>query len=610
PHPAPRHESLLLIATLDGSLHAVNKNNGEIQWILKEEPVLKVPIEVSKTPIFLPDPKDGSLYVLNRGQVESLKKLPFTIPQLVSASPCRSSDGILYTGGRKVDTWIAIDPETGVKQDTLTSEGPDKVCPRIGPNTIFLGRTEYAITMFDSKTGGKRWNVTYHDYSTSVSEDSNSDYGFTHFAASSTGLTVTLNQTARTLIWQQDYDSPVVAMYEMVRDTLRPIPFTSVATETLSQLIDGGWRDYLIKGEMTLYPTLFVGEYKHGLYAVPSLVDERAVVIMPRNPNRFLLEGPKESEEKTEEIKDETIPYISHVKEINIFSEDTNSTTIFLLVEPSRKISLVRSPKMCVPLLTNENARHYQVPEYTKAKFSPRLQITAEKTIIPDDKDSNSTSNNRAASPANPFFNYSRKQKLNENESVSYNSISFELETWLKIIVVLLTLIATSSFLFLCRQKTDHSFSSQRSSTGSAFSNGENATSCDVLSNGHMKIGKIVFDPKDIIGKGCEGTFVYRGQFENRNIAVKRIIPECFSFADREVDLLRESDEHPNVIRYFCTEQDSQFRYIALELCNTTLNDYVDNNRFETSTLEPLQVLKQASAGLAHLHALNIGIYF
>ena len=44
----------------------------------------------------------------------------------------------------------------------------------------------------------------------------------------------------------------------------------------------------------------------------------------------------------------------------------------------------------------------------------------------------------------------------------------------------------------------------------------------------------------------------YRGQFDKRQVAVKRILPECFTLADREVDLLRQSDEHPNVIRYFC----------------------------------------------------------
>lgn len=66
---------------------------------------------------------------------------------------------------------------------------------------------------------------------------------------------------------------------------------------------------------------------------------------------------------------------------------------------------------------------------------------------------------------------------------------------------------------------------------------------------------------------------VYRGTFDNRDVAVKRILPECFSFADREVQLLRESDEHPNVIRYFCTEKDRQFQYIAIELCAATLQE-------------------------------------
>ena len=50
-------------------------------------------------PQFFPNPQDGSLYryTLGRGR-DPLKKLPFTIPQLVANSPCRSSDGIFYLG--------------------------------------------------------------------------------------------------------------------------------------------------------------------------------------------------------------------------------------------------------------------------------------------------------------------------------------------------------------------------------------------------------------------------------------------------------------------------------------------------------------------------------
>ena len=40
-----------------------------------------------------------------------------------------------------------------------------------------------------------------------------------------------------------------------------------------------------------------------------------------------------------------------------------------------------------------------------------------------------------------------------------------------------------------------------------------------------------------------------QGKFDSRDVAVKRVLAACFSIADREVELLRESDEHPNVVR-------------------------------------------------------------
>lgn len=49
-------------------------------------------------PLFLPDPRDGSLYLLHNKDKVGIKKLDVTIPQLVANSPCRSSDGILFSG--------------------------------------------------------------------------------------------------------------------------------------------------------------------------------------------------------------------------------------------------------------------------------------------------------------------------------------------------------------------------------------------------------------------------------------------------------------------------------------------------------------------------------
>jgi serine/threonine-protein kinase/endoribonuclease IRE1 len=87
---------------------------------------------------------------------------------------------------------------------------------------------------------------------------------------------------------------------------------------------------------------------------------------------------------------------------------------------------------------------------------------------------------------------------------------------------------------------------------------------------------------------------------------VKRVLAACFTIADREVELLRESDEHPNVIRYFCMEKDRQFRYIALEYCCATLHDYVTGKYTNPFKLDNLTILRQATQGLAHLHSLDI----
>ena len=104
---------------------------------------------------------------------------------------------------------------------------------------------------------------------------------------------------------------------------------------------------------------------------------------------------------------------------------------------------------------------------------------------------------------------------------------------------------------------------------------------------------------------------VFKGSFQGRAVAVKRLLNDFVTLASREVTLLQESDEHPNVIRYYYQEARNNFLYIALELCPASLADIVerpDNPAFTeiSCSFDPKRALMQITGGLRWLHGLKI----
>jgi hypothetical protein len=57
---------VILVSTLDGGLFALDKKTGAVRWKLADEPAVKSPYDPGKPvlPAFLPDPKDGALYMM------------------------------------------------------------------------------------------------------------------------------------------------------------------------------------------------------------------------------------------------------------------------------------------------------------------------------------------------------------------------------------------------------------------------------------------------------------------------------------------------------------------------------------------------------------------
>uniref|UniRef100_A0A4W6FWV9 Serine/threonine-protein kinase/endoribonuclease IRE1 n=1 Tax=Lates calcarifer TaxID=8187 RepID=A0A4W6FWV9_LATCA len=645
-------ESLLFVSTLDGSLHAVSKQSGDIKWTLREDPIIQVPVYLTE-PGFLPDPNDGSLYVLGGKHKEGLMKLPFTIPELVQSAPCRSSDGILYTG-KKQDVWFVVDPETGEKQTSLTTSSSESICP----NTplLYIGRTEYMVTMFDTKTQELRWNATYNDYS-APPYDEKQDYKMAHLVSSGDGLVVTVDRETGDVLWSQNYGSPVVGVYLYSGDSLRHAPHLSLAMETLRFLTFSSasdqadahstlkWSYQFVKEQASaqtqLVPTLYVGKLDSHLYASTSLV-HHGVSLVPRGLTLARIEGPLTAGVTVRERGECEITPSTDVR-YPPGSTDSKKNHWLLIghheLPPVAHTTMLRD----FPVTLQHSGEAVIPPRPPGSSASPASPATYYhqryfQTVAGSHSNTDANrggvdggTSGHVQRPATALPVYMTQERL------TLAVVTLLLGGWLALV---LTYPAVTQQLKAQRQLEEALESRLQRMQTSMHTNSPTVTlvssettlstdtnlsniisfcldeihpslllsSLPFLTEGNseeVQVGKISFTPSDVLGHGTAGTFVFRGKFDGRHVAVKRILPECFEVAEREVQLLRESDTHPNVIRYFCTERDRLFTYIAIELCTATLQQYVEDPSC-CAKLNPITLLEQTMCGLSHLHSLNI----
>ncbi|XP_021093183.1 serine/threonine-protein kinase/endoribonuclease IRE2 [Heterocephalus glaber] len=625
-----RPESLLLVSTLDGSLHAVSKQTGDLKWTLKDDPTIQGPMYVTET-AFLSDPADGSLYILGAQKQQGLMKLPFTIPELVHTSPCRSSDGVFYTG-RKQDTWFVVDPESGETQMTLTTEGLS--APR-----LYIGRTQYTVTMQDPKTPAQRRNTTYRRFSALPSDGSPGKY-VSYLASCGMGLLLSVDPGSGAVLWTQDLGMPVTGVYTWHQDSLRQLPHLTLARDTLHflalrwghiRLPALGSQDtatYCSASDTQLLMTLYVGKDEAGFYVSKALV-HTGVALVPRGLTLPPMDGPT-TDEVTLQVSGER--------------EGSPSTAVRY---PSGSVALPSQWLLIghhepPPVLHTTMLRVHPSPGSETAKTRPSEGIHALAPFL----------GVLSLSQEGPW-----DPELHPEEKIPVSSPRLGYQDLLA--AVLTALLLGGWILFLMRQQLVEKEQqiSQAPAGPPDASQDTQAQASEATSQGQKRlqspseqalpssdpegeemkmerltdaspssqapkakrqlqeshaaerltvVGKISFNPKDVLGRGAGGTFVFRGQFEGRAVAVKRLLRECFGLVRREVQLLQESDRHPNVLRYFCTERGPQFHYIALELCQASLQEYVENLDPDRWGLDPKMVLQQLTSGLAHLHSLHI----
>ncbi|OAA52203.1 serine/threonine-protein kinase [Beauveria brongniartii RCEF 3172] len=133
----------------------------------------------------------------------------------------------------------------------------------------------------------------------------------------------------------------------------------------------------------------------------------------------------------------------------------------------------------------------------------------------------------------------------------------------------------------------------------------------NAVTNPIMRMGNIEVNTEVQLGTGSNGTLVFAGRFDGRDVAVKRMLIQFYDIASQETRLLRESDDHPNVIRYYSQQMQDGFLYIALERCAASLADVVERPHAyrelaNAGRMDLPGVLYQITNGISHLHNLRI----
>lgn len=142
----------------------------------------------------------------------------------------------------------------------------------------------------------------------------------------------------------------------------------------------------------------------------------------------------------------------------------------------------------------------------------------------------------------------------------------------------------------------------------------ETAAITESIKDGILHVGKLKIDTRDecCLGRGSNGTTVFPGTMDGREVAVKRLIRSATSLAAKEIKHLLSSDENPHVIRYFGKEESPHFTYIALDLFKTSLDQFVERP-LQYPDLVKLpegfdvkDCLLQITDGVSHLHSLKL----
>lgn len=182
-------EDFVLLATVDGHIHARDRYNGEEIWEIAGRPMLETNYSSSDGRAHLQDQpfvwiveprEDGALYVLMPGPYPVLQNLGLTVKQLTDIAPYSSDDPelpVVYNVEKRT-FMLNIDAATGLVKQSFSPSGAfgrrdDDSCASPVKNffnerdcrgTFEIGQTEYTISIHNKLTNEHVCTIKYAEW--------------------------------------------------------------------------------------------------------------------------------------------------------------------------------------------------------------------------------------------------------------------------------------------------------------------------------------------------------------------------------------------------------------------------------------------------------------
>lgn len=709
-------EDILLLATVDGNLHARERRSGAARWTLEvdREMVETIRHPHNKTydengvevvdPMFIIEPsQDGRLYALS--PIMGLQKIPYTVKQLAELAPFaqEGQPAITYTAEKKT-TLYTVDAATGNILKTFSSTGSfvneDRSCRRVNPldhpmdglddyecepiGTLTLGRTEYTIGIQNRDTGEPISTIKYFEWGPNNRDNdlrsrytASKDNRYVYSKWNGGVLSVVLKKgTAEPdpVIRERfthTFASPVVRVFDIVRPNgetsgdaslvilPQPVPPSNSGFSDLddvdpvyvNQTEAGNWfalseKNYpsvTERAKEVNYVDFSAQWYKQdiaGVYNLPHdedytrdrTIGDRPQLLIDPAPAEVIIDNTKTEVETLRPVPKGQVTIndwmTASIVAILCFALGLGSISGYAWYKSPELVKQVLGPK--------PQALEVAKPEVAKVDVAAREEPPPTPTFIRTDEPAKETIFEHPTESIEDTKNHNftvqvgdepikveedlAKVPSGETEAGEEPKTDAEVKPKKK---------ATRGKRGGRKQKEkEQSQAEARAAKADSplespkrvtFQEIDVPKSETADMSGPLKINSLVVHTDQVIGQGSCGTIVFKGSFEGRDVAVKRMLSQYYELASQEVSFLQASDDHANVVRYFCQQKDDHFLYIAVELCQASLFEVwetekakTEERRVELATLklaiqqDMTRTLQQLAAGLHHLHKLRI----